>query len=231
MLKLFNISKHVLHHKEFWRFHLQKDSDLERSQFYWWLKQIYFWLLFCGAGLHISSYIQFQWKLGTLSSFFEGNLRMTILEIRALFFQLVSSWHWPCEIVFVKHVVEKRDSVRAVANNGQLVSVVYQPLILLLTPSFWGTEQRFCVAFLFYFKETVPLQVWVFFLKQDMVCPFFLRLWPRSRHVGSWCDPLHPALRFSPFPQSGPWSGGAVSDHTAGSLRVPIPLLGQYFCR
>lgn len=47
----------------------------------------------------------------------------------------------------MKHVVENRDSVRAVANNGQLISVVYQPLILLLTSSFCGTEKRVCVSF------------------------------------------------------------------------------------
>lgn len=143
MLNLCNNSKYVLHHKEFWRFHLQKDSDLERSQFCWWLKQIYFWFLFCGAGLHISSSIQFQWKLGTLSSFFEGNLRTTILEICALFSQLVSSWHWPCETVFVKHVVDKRDSVRAVANNGQLVNVVYHPLENYNSHSFFCSPHLF----------------------------------------------------------------------------------------
>lgn len=64
-----------------------------------------------------------------------------------------------------------------------------------------------------------------------MVCLFFLRLWARSRYVGSWCDPLYSALRFSPISQSGAWSRRAVSNHTAGSLWVPFSILGQYFCR
>lgn len=43
----------------------------------------------------------------------------------------------------MKHVVDKRDSVRAVANNGQLVNVVYHPLENYNSHSFFCSPHLF----------------------------------------------------------------------------------------
>lgn len=56
----------------------------------------------------------------------------------------------------MKHVMDKRDSVRAVDNNRQLVSVVYQPLILLLTSLFEELSRGSVVSFHSISKKQFP---------------------------------------------------------------------------
>lgn len=149
MLNLFHKPKHGLHWREFLLFHIQEDSDLERNQFLLITQEKLFlclvlWSWVAHLVLHYIS-VETWHSLNFFFSLIKNN-ESAILEIYPAFFSI--SPQLTLVLLLVKHVGEERHCVRTVIINreDQLASVVYQPLILLLTSSFLETGQSFSVS-------------------------------------------------------------------------------------